>query len=693
MTGPPDSFPRQQARTQRFSLGRPRSFTVSPDGSRVVFLRSSAGDDPINRIWVLDVESGAERLVVEATGEGNLSPEERARRERVRERGGGVVAYSTDRNVEKACFGHGNGMTVVDLVGSADALRVDRTSVFDPRLAPTGKGIAFVEDRGLSIVDLDGNELARAAHDGPNVSWGIAEFVAAEEMGRGRGFWWSPSGDRVAAARVDESEVSELWILDAVDPTSKARSTRFPLAGTANADVSLWILGVDGSRTEVRWDRKRFEYLARVLWPEAGPLSLLVQSRDQRTTRILAADDSGETSQVREDTDERWVELVDGSPDYLDDGTLVSTADTDDTRRLRVGGDIVTPPGLQVRAILETGEAVLFNASEEPTENHVWRWSSPDGLQRLTHEPGVHTAAGAGDVVVVASETLGTGPTFTVFVEGEAAHRIESHDEEPVIVAAPVLFSAGRRELRSALLTPRGEAPSGPLPVVLDPYGGPGLQLVVKSRDFLLESQWLADQGFAVLVIDGRGTPGRSPSWEKEIHLDVLNVALEDQVDGLKAAAERYTSLDISRVAIRGWSFGGELAALAVIRHPEVFAAAVAGAPVADNRLYDTHYTERYLGHPDERPEVYDGNSTLREAATLERPILIIHGIADDNVFLANSLRLSRALLEAGKPHVFLPLSGATHMANDPAVAENLLGLEVRFLRDAMGIDAPEAEP
>ena len=688
MATPRDSFPRQQARTQRFSLGRPRSFTISPDGSRIVFLRSTAGDDPVNRLWVLDIASGEERLVLEPSEGGELSPEERARRERARERAEGIVAYSMDLNVEKAAFAQSDGVSIVHLLQGSALIRIASGTPYDPRLDPTGTRVAHVADGALHVLDMDGNELARAQDNDPKVSWGMAEFVAAEEMGRDRGFWWSPDGNRIAATRVDESSVTELWIHDAIDGRSKPYSTRFPLAGTRNADVSLWILGLDGSRTEARWDREAFEYLARVVWTAAAPLTIVVQSRDQRTTQTLAVDDSGATSLIREDTDDRWVELVDGSPAYLSDGTLVGTVDRDDTRHLLVGDEVVTPPGLQVHRILDSGEGVLFNASEEPTEDHVWRWSPGSGLERLTDEPGVHTAAGNDRVIVVTTATVESAPTHTVFVEGRAVHTIASHVEEPVIRAAPVLFSAGPRELRSALLTPGGEEPSRLLPVILDPYGGPGFQRVVKNGAYFLESQWLADQGFAVLVIDGRGTPGRGPTWEKEIHLDVLSVALEDQVQGLHAAAERFPFLDLRRVAMRGWSFGGELAALAVLRHPDVFAAAVAGAPVTDNRLYDTHYTERYLGHPDEVPEVYDRNSTLDEAAKLERPLLILHGMADDNVFVANSLRLSQALLQAGRPHIFLPLSGATHMANDPAIAENLLHLEVRFLRDALGLES-----
>ena len=189
-----------------------------------------------------------------------------------------------------------------------------------------------------------------------------------------------------------------------------------------------------------------------------------------------------------------------------------------------------------------------------------------------------------------------------------------------------------------------------------------------------------------MIVADGRGTPGRGVAWEKSVYLNFAEPVLEDQIDALHGAAERYPELDLSRVAIRGWSFGGYLAALAVMRRPDVFRAAVAGAPVTDMQWYDTHYTERYLGHPDEHPDVYRRNSILDDAPRLERPLLLIHGLADDNVVVANTLRLSRALLEAGRPHRVLPLAGVTHMTPQEAVAENLLLLQLDFIRRALGL-------
>ncbi len=225
------------------------------------------------------------------------------------------------------------------------------------------------------------------------------------------------------------------------------------------------------------------------------------------------------------------------------------------------------------------------------------------------------------------------------------------------------------------------------LPVLLDPYGGPHAQRVLAAQSAFHTSQWLAEQGFAVLVADGRGTPGRGPDWDRAVWHDLAGPVLEDQVTALQEAAERHKDLDLSRVAIRGWSFGGYLAALAVVRRPDVFHAAVAGAPVTDWALYDTHYTERYLGDPTQDPAPYQHCSLISEAAKLSRPLMLIHGLADDNVVVAHTLRLSGALLAAGRPHSVLPLSGVTHMTPQEEVAENLLVLQVDFLCQALGMD------
>jgi dipeptidyl-peptidase 4 len=266
--------------------------------------------------------------------------------------------------------------------------------------------------------------------------------------------------------------------------------------------------------------------------------------------------------------------------------------------------------------------------------------------------------------------------------------RIASVAQRPNLPSPqPHFLVAGPDGIRTAVLFPSWHEPgSGPLPVLMDPYGGPHAQRVLKTAGMFHASQWLAEQGFAVVVADGRGTPGRGPAWDRAVKGDLATPALEDQVTALHAAAAAHRDLDLGRVGIRGWSFGGFLAALAVLRRPDVFHAGIAGAPVTDWRLYDTCYTERYLGDPATAPDAYHLSSLNADEIPLpHRSLLIIHGLADDNVVAAHSLRLSSLLLAAGYPHSVLPLSGVTHMTPQEVVAENLLLLQVAFLRQALG--------
>ncbi|MFQ5558790.1 MAG: alpha/beta hydrolase family protein [Acidimicrobiales bacterium] len=311
----------------------------------------------------------------------------------------------------------------------------------------------------------------------------------------------------------------------------------------------------------------------------------------------------------------------------------------------------------------------------------------------LTSHPGVHSALAGGPTTVVTARDLTSDGATVEVRRGSARHRITDRSAPAGLVQRLDLFRAGPRALHTAILLPSDDPTDGALPVLLDPYGGPHAQRVQRSRALFDTSQWFADQGFAVVVADGRGTPGRGPGFEREVRGDLAGPVLEDQIDALAAAAEREPRLDLSRVAIRGWSFGGYLAALAVLRRPDVFHAAIAGAPVTDWRLYDTHYTERYLGRPGEEPENYARTDLTAEAASLSRPLMVIHGLADDNVVAAHTLRLSRSLLEAGRPHCVLPLSDVTHMTPQEEVAENLLLLQLEFLRRSLadpGSSAPK---
>jgi dipeptidyl-peptidase-4 len=680
------SFPRQHARTQRFTLGAPRTFTASPDGAKVYFLRTATATSRANGLWAFDTATRSETLLADPgvllTDPEDLSPEERARRERTRESAAGIVGYATDSDVRQAVFALSGRLFVVDLATAAVRELPVAGPAVDPRLDPTGRKVGYVAEGALHVVDLEsGADRVVASPDGPDVTWGLAEFIAAEEMGRYRGYWFSPDGEHVLAARVDNAPVPRWHIADPANPGTPAAEIAYPAAGEANAVVELAVLGA--GRTDVTWDRAAFPYVNSVSWTPHGKPLVQVQSRDQRRVQVLAVDvETGATDVVADDTDPHWLEIVQGAPRWTPDGELLRVLPIGDANRLVVGDRPWTPDGFQVRAVLDVAEdGVLVTAStDDPTQTHVFLVTA-DQVTRLSTEDGVHGATRAGGVLVLSRSSMDHfGPEVTVSTGGE----IGTFAETPVLTPEVRLLTVGERDLRAALLFPRGHVPGTKLPVLLDPYGGPHAQRVVSARNAYLASQWLADQGFAVLVVDGRGTPGRGPAWEREIAFDFAGATLEDQVDALHAVAKGEPDLDLTRVGIRGWSYGGYLAALAVLRRPDVFHAGIAGAPVTDWRLYDTHYTERDLGHPAEKPEVYDANSLIADAPELARPLMIVHGLADDNVVAAHTLRLSSALLAAGRPHTVLPLSGVTHMTPQEQVAENLLLLQVDFLHRSL---------
>ncbi|MBJ7904436.1 S9 family peptidase [Streptomyces sp. DSM 110735] len=702
MTTEAESFPRRHARTQRFTLGAPRAFTVAPDGSRVVFLRSGSGTDRTNSLWVRDTSDGTERPAADprallAGGDEELSPEERARRERSREGGAGIVGYATDTAVELASFALSGRLFAAELrAGTARELPVPGP-VIDPRPSPDGRHIAYVAEGQLRVTGTeDADDRALATPESDHVTYGLAEFIAAEEMDRSRGFWWSPESDRLLVARVDDTPVRRWWIADPAHPEREPHHVGYPAAGTANADVRLFVIGLGGERTEVVWDRERYPYLARVHWSAAGAPLLLVQSRDQRGQLVLAVDpDTGSTRTVHADDDPIWLDLFPSVPCWTPSGQLVRIADEGGARVLVVGERPLTGPQLHIRSVLDvTDGEVLVSASageaaEDPEigEIHVYRVNEL-GVERVSQVPGVHTAVRGGDTTVLVSATLDSpGTRAQVLRDGKAASVVTSYAEDPGMSPRVTLTEGGAQRIPCAVLMPTDYPGDAPLPVLLDPYAGPHGQRVVAAHNAHLTSQWFADQGFAVIVADGRGTPGRSPAWEKAIHHD-FTLTLDDQIEALHDLAKRYP-LDLDRVAIRGWSYGGYLSALAVLRRPDVFHAGIAGAPVTDWRLYDTHYTERYLGDPTEDPAVYARSSLvtddgLSEPAEPHRPLMIIHGLADDNVVAAHTLRLSSALLAAGRPHEVLPLSGVTHMTPQEQVAENLLLLQVDFLKRAL---------
>ena len=658
----------------------------------MLFARSDAGDDPLNDLWMAS-DDGRERKIVDveaafldaSAGGEELTEAEKARRERAREQADGIVTYTATPDCSIAAFVHGGGLWTVETASGELRQWAAADAPYDPRFDVSASRLAYVSGAELHVSDGENSRvLAGPTPDESNVSWGSADFVAAEEMGRSRGYWWKPDGSAMAVCRTDTTQVKQWWISAPVSPGQAPRPIRYPAAGTDNPSVELWIVDAEtGPVRTVDWQHGGFEYLADVLWGDE--LLLVVQPRDQRSVSVLRVDqDTGHTEVILTWSDERWVELHPGTPVSSEQG-LVMVVDTEVNRTIAVGEKVFDLGGLQVRALLavENGE-VLLTVTTDGTDSLRASTNIVTGEVRLLDEPGamVSAASSSGTSWVTTAASDAMSETRIDWANG-ATSPVASNRADLGFRVEPTFHVVARRRLNAALCLPDGHDGS-PLPVLMDPYGGPHAQRVLRSQGAFATSQWFAEQGYAVVVVDGRGTPGRGPAFEREVWGDLAAPVLEDQVDALQALAAERPELDLDRVAIRGWSFGGYLAALAVLRRPDVFHAAIAGAPVTDWLLYDTHYTERYLGHPQAYPEHYAQTDLLADASNLERPLLLVHGLADDNVVAAHTLSFSQALLEGGSAHEVLPLSGVTHMTPQEKVAENLLLHQLDFLKRAL---------
>ena len=682
------SYPRLKARTRGFQLGRPRAFVLA--GGLVLFIRSDGPADPSGNIWSIDIDSGEEHLVVRAadlgSNDADLPAAERARRERMREVTEGITAFSVDDDATAIAFVVSGVGFVHDLVtGATQRIPVDEP-VVDPRIAPDGSAVSFVVGGSLWLWEREpGDSTARELiPGGQDVTWGLADFIAAEELHRYRGHWWLPGSQTIVVERCDESAVEVAWISDPEHPRNEPRPHRYPFAGTTNATVGLWLVDRTGTKTELALPTD-LEYVATVSVSKHGTLVTMLD-RAQEVQRTLRLEGDGPAASLvvaDERRDAAWVDVLPGVPVMSRSGALLDiVADTaTDTYRLASDGKPLGPAGLQVTALLhESDDAFTVLAQPDPRAQAVYRIDRATGAATPLTDERAWTAAVADDTAFVAvTATADSAVTDARLHVGDRVTDIASNAAVPNLAIAPQFETVGERALQTVVLYPHDHRPGTKLPVICSPYGGPGHGRVVYAAGAYATDQWLADQGFAVVIADNRGTPGRGPAWDRAVKHDLAGPVLDDQVDALLALAAVHPDLDLTRVGMRGWSFGGYLSAMAVIDRPDVFHAAVAGAPVADFALYDTAYTERFCGTPQEHPEAYARSNLAERAATLSRPLLILHGLADDNVLVANALGLSSALLAAGKPHALVPLSGVTHMTPQEVVAENLLRLEVDF--------------
>ena len=800
-------FPHLRARTLRFGCGAPRSAQTVGDGSRALFLRSDGPEDLVTALWLSWFDESGEhhetkladpRELLGAIADSEDVPaEEKARRERAREGGTGIVGYSADDDGNRIVFTINGRLFLTDidwndetgapephtreLAGEwLDEDPAMYTPVLNPRIAPDGEHVLYTTGSYLMLVDIGGELGDRITavygvsvedEDGNPAenTWkiGLAEFVAGEEMDRYDGFWWAPDSQHVLFESFDTADEPTWYISDPADPEKPDAGRRYPRALTRNADVYLTVItlafdendryaGITGN-ADVDWDREAYEYVAAVNWRRGHDPLVLVQNRRQTRDQVLevavAADGAalGATRVLEEHANEQWIDLVHGTPAYTPDGRLVCSLNdmATDTNRLTMDGRPFTPAGWNVRTVLAVTDedvlAVVQRAPEiAPEVPDAWAdaaatesvFGDHDArsfdvvsidyngtITPVTTDPGQWTASRGERGIVVSGRDMRSARAQMRHILGEQSATIASTAAEPGFTPNVTFTRLGEHQLYTAIIAPSPESPyahAEKLPVLMKPYGGPGFQQVIASQSFYWEGQWWADQGFLVVTADGRGTTGRGPAWDREIFEDMKDVTLADQVEAVNALPEAVARLnadvesraaqpaagdqadaenhppalratsrqreaipmpDLDKVCMIGWSYGGFLSALAVLDAPNVFKAACAGAPPTDWTLYDTHYTERYLGLD---PDVYYRNGIVQDAPKLERPLMLIHGFADDNVTIAHSLRLSQALMAAGRPHTFLSLTGITHMTNDETVAENLLTLQRDFLRDAL---------
>jgi dipeptidyl-peptidase-4 len=718
--GPPidTSFLRQYAETRGYMLGRPVKPKITPDGKAVLFLRSGP-TSPKQSLFEFDVatKQTKELLSPDSLLKGadeNLSPEEKARRERQRVSAGGFADFHLDEAGTRVLVSLSGKLFVLDRgMDKTTELKTGPGPCIDPKWSPDGTMVAYVRGQDVYVFHLaSGKESAVTTGGTPVITHGLAEFVAQEEMHRHTGYWWSPDSKFIAYEEADHTGVEVWYPSDPAKPDGVPVPQYYPRPGKKNVAVRLGIVPIAGGKTVwVEWDRAKYEYMGNVSWDKWGGLLLILQSRNQNYIELSSVSPvDGKISQVLADLDSTWRHLPSKPPKWLDDNLLLWISDREGDAVLcvidlgKTGHErqrIISPSGFQVSEVAELftvspqTTAPVVIGSSDPSAPGVWQISSINSDRKSAYQhlrpmgPGVATVTSTSDFGTRAYTFTSLGALPTTFVEKESSGSSGRADLPSVALEPPfkpnvVVEKVG--DYYTAVVRSRQFDKTKKYPVIVDAYGGPGHLHVVQAMKNWLIPQWLADQGFVVVAIDNRGTPGRGRDWERAVYQKFGTVPLEDQVKGLQALGAKHPELDLARVGIVGWSFGGYMAANAVLRRPDVFHAAVAGAPVTDWEDYDTHYTERYLGLLPESKKAYDEASLIPLAKNLSRPLLLVHGTADDNVFYRHTLKLSDALFRAGKQFEVLPLPGITHMyAADPQVAERLWERNVKFFRQHLG--------
>jgi dipeptidyl-peptidase-4 len=733
-------------------LGGPglRGARFSPDGKLVTYLQGKADAKDRLDVWAYDVATRRSRLLVDSAAlvadEGKLSPEEEARRERARTSSlAGIVDYEFSPDSRYLLLPLAGDLFIYDLRATADSKAVRRLTTTaaaetDARFSPRGRYVSFVRGQNLHAIELStGREIAITRDGGGLVSFGVAEFIAQEEMDRSTGYWWSPDERRVAYTRVDESTVDELERFEIYADTVKVIRQRYPAAGRPNARVELFVHELATATDRPLQAAAAGEgYLARVAWfPDSASLAVQRQPRDQQRLQLLRIDvATGNPQLLLEERSDSWVDLHDeltflpGRKAFIwssarsgYDHLYLYDWNGKMLRQITAGPWMVTGSGREraIEAVDEARGLVYFTANRDtPIERHLYvaPLDGPTdparidaGIRRLSDGAGWHASTMSADAKLWLDtwSTPDDPPSLSLrradgrLVDVLVANRIEgSHPYAPYRAAHQptefgTLTASDGQVLHYQLTKPAGLQPGKRHPVIVEVYGGPGAQQVRRAWGGLFR-QYLAQQGYVVFTIDNRGSGFRGRAFEGALYRRMGTVEVEDQVRGVEFL-RTLPYVDGTRIGVWGWSYGGYMALMCMVKAPGYFTAGVSGAPVTDWGLYDTHYTERYMGTPQGNPQGYRDGMVMTHAAGLAGPLLVMHGMADDNVLFTHSTALFKTLQDLRKPFEVMPYPGSKHAllrfgSTGPHAYEAISRFFARNLRpDRPRTDAPGGEP
>jgi dipeptidyl-peptidase-4 len=693
---------------------QPRALKLSPDGSLVTLLKPRADEKERLDLWAIDSKTGAERMLVDSkkTGSGaDLSEAEKMQRERDRSVAGstGITSYDWSPDGKSILVPVDGDLYLAGLDGKVTRLTDTPDGELNGVVSPKGSFVSFVRGSNLFTQPIGGQELQLTQGASDTLSWGVAEFVAQEEMDRRTGYWWSPDDSRIAVARVDESPVGIVTRTAIGGEGTKVYQQRYPAAGTPNAVVDLFVMKPDGSgQVQVDLGTEKDIYLARVDWSKDGrTLYVQRESRDQKRLDLLAVDPTtGKAKVVLSESAKSWINLSNNFH-ALGDGSFLWWSEKSGHGHLyRVNGTkwtALTSGNWEVRDVVGVDEAkglVYFTGNREtPLEQqlYVTTLSKAGQARALTANGWWNDAVmdGAASKVVVTRQN--TDQPKQVYLADSSGKQLQwlsqnaltgSHPYAPYVAGHVkttfgTVKAADGSTLHTKIMTPKIE-PGKRYPVFMIHYGGPGGGRQVTNTWSGALNQYLVDRGWIVFAIDNRGTPDRGKAFEDQLYRAMGTVEVDDQLKGVEWLKAQ-SFVDPKRIATYGWSYGGYMSLKLLEKAPGVFAAAVAGAPVTKWELYDTHYTERYLGKPQDKPSAYPASGAVDEAVKIKDPMLLIHGMSDDNVVFDNATALMAKMQGAAVPFQMMAYPGQTHRVGGPGISVHLWKTIEKFLEQEAG--------